>query len=71
MSQWQCPCGVWVDMDHSRHIHQVEGRLPTLAEITAARLAGRENEALTPVSEITEVKWSPSFPRRKTPDAET
>lgn len=67
MIQWQCTCGEWVDMSHSGHVHYETVRQPTLEEMVQARIAERDNDALTPVAEATTVKWSPDFPRRDKP----
>jgi hypothetical protein len=66
--QWQCPCGTWVDMSHTKHIHTVNPRQPTLQEMTAARAAGRDQEALAMVSDMQATHWSPDFPRRDKPN---
>lgn len=68
MIQWQCPCGEWIDMSHSRHVHHVSAREPSLDEMVAARRAGREQDALNMVSDISVVNWSPRFPRREKPN---
>lgn len=67
MIQWKCPCGQWVDMTYSRHIHQVTAREPTLAEMHAARMAGRDEFATAAVADIETKYWSSIYPRREKP----
>ena len=66
--QWQCPCGAWLDMTQSGHVHYDTARQPTLEEMVQARTAGRDEDALVLVADPTVQKWSPDFPRRDKPN---
>lgn len=68
MRQWQCTCGMWLDMSQLKHIHYINAREPTLAEMKAARMAGRDGDALAMQTDMDAVQWQPNFPRRDKPN---
>jgi hypothetical protein len=59
---------MWLDMSQLKHVHYVNPRAPTLAEMVAARSAGQERNALAMQTDIEAVLWRPEFPRRDKTD---
>lgn len=54
-------------MIHVKHLHPV-ARQPALSDMIAARMTGREQDALRQQIDIHETLWMPEFERRDKPD---